>query len=84
MFESLLTVILQQKLDNKTRLKWSKFNSDSDNVPPCTENLKFLDFHARQLESVSYTGHKQTSESDHKKLVKTILRFIYKSYMPST
>ena len=69
-FETLLTVILQQKLDEKTRLKWAEFNSESDNVPPCTEILKFLDLHARQLESVSHTGHKQTSGSDRKVSVK--------------
>ena len=46
-FETLLTVILQQKLDENTRLKWAEFNSDSDNVRPCTEILKFLDLHAR-------------------------------------
>ena len=51
-FETVLTVILQQKLDEKTRLKWAEFNSDSENVPPCTEFLKFLDLHARHLESV--------------------------------
>ena len=50
-FEALLTVILQQKLDEKTRLKWAEFNSDSDNVPPCTELLKFLDLHARHMQA---------------------------------
>ena len=69
-FETLLTVILQQKLDEKTRLKWAEFNSDNDNVPPCTELLKFLDLHARHLESVSLTSHKQTSGSDRKLPVK--------------
>ena len=54
-----------------------EFNSDSDNVPPCTEILKFLDLHARQLESVSHTGHKQPSGSDRKMSVK-------QSYVAST
>ena len=66
----LLTVIMQQKLDEKTQLKWAEFNSDSDNVPQCTEFLKFLDLHARCLESVSHTAHKQASGSDHKLPVK--------------
>ena len=65
-FEMLLTVILQQKLEEKTRLKWSEFNSDSDNIPMCTEFLKFLDLHAKHLESVSRTGHKQVSRYDRK------------------
>ena len=36
-FKTLLTVILQQKLDEKTWLKWAEFNSDNDNVPLCME-----------------------------------------------
>ena len=35
-FETLLTVILPLKLDEKTWLKWAEFNSDSDHVPSCT------------------------------------------------
>ena len=52
-FKTQVTVILQQKLDEKTQLNWAEFSSDSENVPPCTEFLKFLDLHARHLESVS-------------------------------
>ena len=51
-------------------VKWAKFNSNSKNFPPCTEFHKFLDLHARHLESVSHTGHKQASRSDQKLLVK--------------
>ena len=40
-FEMLLIVILEKKLDEKTLLKWAEFNSDSENVPRCTELLKF-------------------------------------------
>ena len=54
-FDTVLTVILQQKLDEKTRLKWAEFSSEHESVPPCTELLKFLDFQARQPESV-YSG----------------------------
>ena len=31
LFETLLTVILQQKLDQKTQLNWAEFNNDSKN-----------------------------------------------------
>ena len=69
-FETLLTVILQQKLDEKTRLRWAEFNSEGDNVASCTEFLQFLDLHARYLKSVSHTGHKQPSGYDRKLTVK--------------
>ena len=52
--QTVVTVILQQKLDDKTRLKWEEFSSDHDeSVPPCIEFVEFLDFKVRQLESVS-------------------------------
>ena len=41
-FDTVLTVILQQKLDEKTRLKWAEFNDDKEGVPLCTEFLKIL------------------------------------------
>ena len=69
-FKMLLTVILQQKLDEKTLLKWAEFNRDSDSVQLCTKIFKFLDLHARQLDSVSHTAHKQTSGLDCKVSVK--------------
>ena len=56
-FDTVLTVILQQKLDEKTRLKWAGFSSEHESVPSCTELLKFLDLQARQLESVTQVGH---------------------------
>ena len=65
-FDTVLTVILQQKLDEKTRLKWAEFSSEHESVPPCTELLKFLDLQARQLESVTQVGHKHVSGSDRK------------------
>ena len=65
-FDTVLTVILQQKLDEKTRLKWAEFSSEHESVPPCTELLKFLDLQARQLESVAQVGHKHASGSDRK------------------
>ena len=33
-FDTVLTVIRQQKLDHNTRLKWAEFSSDSENDPP--------------------------------------------------
>ena len=65
-FDTVLTVILQQKLDEKTRLKWAEFSNDKELVPPCTELLKFLDVQARQLESASHAGLKHVSGSDRK------------------
>ena len=62
-FDTVLTAILQQKLDEKTRLKWSEFSSEHESVPPCTELLKFLDLQARQLESVTQVGVLLRSES---------------------
>ena len=41
-FDTVLTVILKQKLDEKARLKWAEFSTDHGSVPPCTELLKFL------------------------------------------
>ena len=42
-FDTVLTVILQQKLDDKTWLKWVEYSKNSKRVPLCTEFLKFLD-----------------------------------------
>ena len=39
-FDTVLTVILQQKLDEKTWLKWAEFSSEHESVPPHTEILK--------------------------------------------
>ena len=65
-FDTVLTVILQQMLDEKTRQKWAEFSSEHESVPPCTELLKFLDLQARQPESVAQVGHKHASGSDRK------------------
>ena len=65
-FDTVLTLILQQKLDEKTRLKWAVFSTEHEGVPPCTELRKFLDLQARQLESISKVGHKHDSGSDRK------------------
>ena len=65
-FDTVLTVILQQKLDEKTRLKWEEFSSNNGSVPSCTEPLEFLDVQAKQLESVSQVGHRHASRSDRK------------------
>ena len=50
----------------KVQLKWVEFNSDSENVPQCTEFLKFVDLNTRHPASVSHTAHKQASGSDRK------------------
>ena len=41
-FDTVLTVIFQQKLDENTRLKWAEFSSEHECVPPCTELLRVL------------------------------------------
>ena len=63
-FDTVLTVILQQKLDEKTRLKWAEFSSDHESVPQCFELLKFLELQARQLGNVTQVGHKHASGFD--------------------
>ena len=65
-FDTVFTVILQQKLYEKTQLNWAEFSSNNENVPPCTEFLKFLDLQARHLESVCHIELKHASRSDHK------------------
>ena len=45
------TVLLQQKLDDKTQLKWVEYSNDSKRVPWCTVFFKFLDLQVRHLES---------------------------------
>ena len=57
-------MILKQKLDDKKRLKWAEFSGDQENIPTCTELLKFLDLQARQLDSTSQVGHKHAYGSD--------------------
>ena len=57
-------MILQQKLDDRTRLKGAEFSSDNESIPPYADLLKFVDLQARQLESVSQVGHKHASGSD--------------------
>ena len=61
-------MILQQELDEKTRLKWGEFSSDHESVLPCTELLKFLGVQVRQLGSLTQVGHKHASGSDRKML----------------
>ena len=48
-FDKVLTVILQQKLDEKMWLKWEEFSSEHESVTPCTELLKFLDLQRDSL-----------------------------------
>ena len=53
-------------MDDKIGFKWAEFSSDNENVPPCTEFLKFLDLQTRYLVSVCYTGRKHASGFDRK------------------
>ena len=63
LFDTVVAVILQQKLDHRTGLKWAKFSSDNVSVPLCTELIN-LDLQARQLDSVCCTVHKHASGCD--------------------
>ena len=84
-FDTVLTVILQQKLDEKTRLKWAEFSSEHESVPPCTELLKFLDLQARQLESVTQVGHKHAVRIRSQDSIReTVLRYIHRRCMLSS
>ena len=66
LFDTVLTVLLHQKLDNETQLKWVEYSNNSERVQACTEFFKFLDLQVRHLESISYTGNKQAPGPDRK------------------
>ena len=56
LFDTVLTVILQQKLHEKTGLNWAELNSDYESIPPGTEFVKFLELQAKQM-GVSLPKH---------------------------
>ena len=39
----LLTIVMELKLDEVTKLKWMEYSNDSQTTPPHVELLKFLD-----------------------------------------
>ena len=50
--ETYLTVVIELKLDEGTKLKWSEYSSERATTPPYEELLKFLDIQVRHCESV--------------------------------
>ena len=50
--DTFLTIIMELKLDEVTKLKWMEYSNDSETTPPHAELLKFLDLQARHFELV--------------------------------
>ena len=59
--ESFLTIAMELKLDEKTRLEWMKHSNDSMKTPPYTDLLKFLDVQAQHFESAMSERKSQTT-----------------------
>ena len=51
--DTFLTIAMELKMDEVTRLKWMEYSNDSQTTPPYSEFLKFLDMQARHFESVT-------------------------------
>ena len=51
--DTFLTIVMELKLDEVTRLKWMEFSNDCQTTPPYDEILKLLDLQARHYESMS-------------------------------
>ena len=49
--ETFLTIVMELKLDEVTKLKWMEYSNDSKTTPPHSELLKFLDLQAQHFES---------------------------------
>ena len=54
--ETYLTVAIELKLDEGTKLRWSEHSSKCEITPPCEELLEFLDAHSWYHESVSHSA----------------------------
>ena len=50
--DTFLTIIMELKLDEVTKLKWMEYSNDSQMTPPNAKSLKFLDLQFRHFESV--------------------------------
>ena len=59
--DTFLTITMELKLDEATRLKWMEFSNDCKTTPSHEELLKFLDLQARHYESVSSERKPQTT-----------------------
>ena len=51
--ETFLTIAIELKLDEATRLKWMEHSNHSQKTPPYSEVLEFLNMQARHHESVT-------------------------------
>ena len=62
--ETFLTIAIELKMVEATRLKWMEHSNDSKKMPPYCELLEFLDMQARHHESV--TSERKQVMSEHK------------------
>ena len=58
--DTLLTVIMELKLDEVTKLKWMEYSNHSKSTPPHSELLKLLDLQAQHFESAPPERKPQT------------------------
>ena len=58
-FDSLVTSILELKLDPTTMYEWQRHTQDSNTVPDFDDLLEFLDLHARAEENVARQGERR-------------------------
>ena len=61
-FDTLLTVLVEAKLENSLKLEWMKYSNEYKLTPPYSELLKFLDTQAQHSESLMQPGRKQYTE----------------------
>ena len=59
--DTFLTVVMELKLDEVSRLKWMEFTNECHTTPTQDEMLKFLDLQARHFESISSERKPQTT-----------------------
>ena len=59
--DTLLTIIMELKLDEVTKLKWMEHSNHSKTTPPHSELLKFLDLQAQHFESAPPERKLQTT-----------------------
>ena len=59
--DMVLTIVMEQKLDEVTKLKWMEYSNDSKTTPPYSELLKFLNFQAQHFESTPCERKQQTA-----------------------
>ena len=64
--DTFLTIVMELKLDEVTRLKWMEFSDDRQTTPPHDEIMKFLDLQARHYESMpTYSGSRRPHRTSH-------------------